>query len=171
MFFGDVPSANVVQRSVVGLSHHPVDRLDVAVLGIRERIVDQRVQTGRHAERVGQHDRGFDVSQFPDLRVTGHFAVTVADADGCRQLVPENIAGMGNDGRDARAYRVAFDQRGVADPDALHVRDRVERSGSENTVLDSVVAHPALAGKRARRHEKAERQKKCFHALLVWFFS
>lgn len=101
MFFGDVPSANVVQRSVVGLSHHPVDRLDVAVLGIRERIVDQRVQTGRHAERVGQHDRGFEVSQFPDLRVTGHFAVTVADADGCRQLVPENIAGMGNDGRDA----------------------------------------------------------------------
>ena len=82
----------------------------------------------------------------------------------CRKIL------LGNDGRDARAYRVAFDQRDVADPDAFHVRDRVERSGSENTVLDSVIAHPALAGKRARRHEKAERQKKCFHALLVWLF-
>ena len=122
-----VAAADVVQVAVVGLADQRIDGPHLLVAGQRQHVVEQGVGHARHVERGGERDRRLDLAQFVDLRGAGQLAEGVADEDRAGHLFAEQIAGMRQDRRDAGANIVAANQRGVADADAGHVGDGVER--------------------------------------------
>ncbi len=67
-----------------------------------------------------------------DLGHPGQLAVAVPDRDPGRDLVLEDVAAVGDDGRDARPDVFAFDERDLADLDPGDVGDGVERPGRED---------------------------------------
>ncbi len=148
--FGDVAAADVIQPAVVGFADDWVHGKHVGVRGKGKGVIDQRVGRGRHAERVGQHDRRFDIAQLRDLRGAGQLAEAVADVHGGRNLVLEDVARVGQDGRHTGAYVVAFDQALLPDQHARHVGDRIPLARLQHTDPDAVVAQVRVSGIRGQ---------------------
>src|SRR5690606_36300362 len=146
---GDVAAADVVEVAVVGFADHRIDRTHVVVPGEGERVVDQRVRRGGHGERVGRHDRGFDVAQLRDLGGAGQLAEAVADVHRGRHLLAEDVARVRHDRGDAGAHVVAANQGLVADGHAGDVGDRVPVPRGQDAERDPVVAQvPVLRVRR-----------------------
>ena len=97
---------------------------------------DQGVTHDADTVRVGQADRRGQQPGLADPLQAGQLAVSVEPMRARKQrLLPDHTGG--HDHRHARAHRtraaaqgtIALDQGDVADPDARHVGDRVERPG------------------------------------------
>ena len=129
----DVEAVDVVEEAVPGLADdRQAPRADsLAVL----RRGDERVAHDADGVRVRQPDRRRQQPGVADPFEPGQLTVAV---DPVR--AGEERLGRRQDDGDSRPDAVAFDQRRVADPDPLDVRDRVRRAGWETADLDSEVA-------------------------------
>jgi hypothetical protein len=78
----------------------------------------------------------------PHLKEPGRLSEAVSDPHGGRRLPPENISRVRKDGGHARADRGPFDDRPVADADAIHIGDRVPLSGREDSDANAEVTDP-----------------------------
>ena len=113
---GDVAAPDVAEPAVVRLSDDRVDRRDLLISGEAERPVDDGVGGRGDAQSVGQDDGRFDRAQLLDLGHPGQLAVAVSDRDPGRDLVLEDVAAVGDDGRDARPDVLPFDERDSGRP-------------------------------------------------------
>jgi hypothetical protein len=138
----DVEAANVVQPAVVGFADQRVHRSDLLVAGLRDRVACDRVDRSADAQRVRQHDRCFNRAELGDLRRSRQLPKRVADEHGAGHLVLKHVAAVRHDRRHAGADAVALHDRGVADPDAVHVGNRVEWAGRVDAGRDADVARP-----------------------------
>ena len=136
----DRTRADVIQIAVVGLGDDRVGGAHVFVAGKIQQPGQHRVGRARHAERTGQHDRRFELTELIDLGRAGEFAKSVSDDDRRGQLVAKWIAAVGEDCRDAGIDRVAARDRGMTDPDAGDVGDGVERTGGNGAYGDTEVS-------------------------------
>ena len=90
--------------------------------------------------RVRERDRGRQVAGFAHPLEAGQFAVPVQPV-----CAGEAWEVRGNDDRDARANRVALDERRVPDAHPRDVRDRVDRPRLEVADHDPEVARSHAA--------------------------
>ena len=96
--------ADVVERAVVRLAHERVHRAHVLVAGLGERPGHDRLDRGPDRERVRQHDRRLDGPQLAHLGRARELPERVADEDGSRHLLLEEVAPVGQHGGDAGAH-------------------------------------------------------------------
>ena len=129
----DVHAADIVQVTVVGLTHDGVDRPLVLVAGLHQRVADDTLQACRYTQRVGQDDGCLDVAQFVHLGHTRQFAESVAHIDGCRHLLAEDVALVRHDSGNAGAHAVTLDEGHMTHRHPRHVGDGIVLSCFENT--------------------------------------
>ena len=168
MLAPDVEAPDVVQATVVGFSDERVHAPDVIVSRLRDRPGDDRLDRRSDAERVGQDDRALNCAQFVHLRGAGELAEGVADEHGPGHLVPEQVAGVRQDGGHARAHAVALDDRRVADADAGDIGNRVVGARLENSRPDAEIACAGPIGlapmnQRRTNHERPNDEKHSLH--------
>ena len=92
-------AADIVQLTVVGLAHHRIDRINVPVAFLAEGVFDDSLYGEAYTKSIGKDDGGLYVTQFLHLGAACQLAKSIADKDGCGDLLPENIAVVGEDGR------------------------------------------------------------------------
>jgi hypothetical protein len=128
-----VEAVDVVEQAVPGLAD---DRkapavLSVTLLGGR----DEAIPDDADGVRVRQPDRRRQQPGVADPLEARQLAVAVDPV-----CAGEERPGRRQDDCDPRPDALALDQRGVADADAVHVRNCVRRSRWETADLDSEVA-------------------------------
>ena len=80
--------------------------------------------------------------------------------DGRGDAIEEDVAGMGQDGGDAGPDGVAQAHRGLADPHAGDIGDRVQRSRWERAGDDAEIAGArGVLGVRRRGHEQGKQEE------------
>ena len=126
---GGPAGTNVVEAGVVGLSDHGIERHDALVARLAERPAVDGLNGPTDRQRVGEHDRRFDLAELLHLRCTSELAEAVEHCQPGRQLVAAEIAVVRHDGRGAGAQALALDHRHLTDANAGHVGDGVERAG------------------------------------------
>ena len=143
VFARDRQRADVVQApAVVGLAHHRVHRADLFIARLRERPAHDRVHRGSHRQGIGEDDGGLDRAELLHLRGARELPERIAHEHRTRHLVLEQVAAVGQHGRDAGAHALAFDERHLADPHTRHVGDGVLRTGREDAGGEAQVARP-----------------------------
>ena len=75
----DPPRPNVVERSIIRLGHHGIDRADVGHARLLEHPAHHRIGGFPDAERTGEKDRCLELAELPKLRRAGDLPETVAD--------------------------------------------------------------------------------------------
>ena len=120
---------------------------DLLVSREAERPIDDGVGGRRDAQGVGQDDRGLERAELFDLGHAGELAVAVGDRDPGRDLVLEDVAAVGEDGRDAGPDVLPFDERDLADLDPGDVGDGVERAGREDADDEAEFPGPGPVGR------------------------
>ena len=124
--------ADVVQATVVRLAHDRVHRAHGLAAGLGEREGHHGLDRHADGEGVGEDDGRLDRAELAHLGRARELPERVADEDGSRHLLLEEVPPVGQDGGDARSDRVALDEGHLADAHAGDVRDRVQRSGRED---------------------------------------
>ena len=117
-------------------------------------MVDQGIGHTPDVERVGQRNRRLDLAQLAHLLEAARLAVAVDRVHGGGDFVAEEVAGMGQDHRDAGARRTgAGHQRAVAEADGrlayLHagdVGDGIPRAGRQAPEVVQTQGASAQAG-------------------------
>ena len=148
-------SSDVVQAAVIRLADDGVDGSDLFVAGLRQCVRDDTFDAGADTQRVGQHDRRFDLTELEHLCGSGQLAERVADEHRAGHLLLEQVAAVRQDCRDAGPDVVAFDDRRVPDLHAFDIGDRVERSRWKDArgEADFARARPLLSA-----HERGDRR-------------
>ena len=103
-----VKTANIIEPAVVGFSDESVGARDIFVAGFSDSPMSDCGGSIKDTERVGQDNGSFDLTEFVDLRGADEFAESIVDEDGAGDFVLKEIAGVGEDGGNARADVVAF---------------------------------------------------------------
>ena len=125
-----VKALHVVQSAVGGLGH---DRIPKRARRIAlDHPVDHGVPDSADAERVGDHDRGFEDPDLLDPVGAGHVAVAVAGVEGGKHRFERGFAPRQNGGDPGSnrsladdPFSFALDQGDEADLDSGHVGDGV----------------------------------------------
>ncbi len=143
---------NIVQKSVVDVADHGVDRAgrDTDLGACRAGVAHHGVGDPVHRQGVGEGNGRFDGAEFPDLVKSGGFPEAVEHETARLDFFPENIPSMGKDDGDAGPYRAladfkgafAFDQGEVADPDTRYVGNGVVFSRFERAENDAKIPWP-----------------------------
>ena len=107
----DVPADNVVEEAIVALPYNGVERVDARVGACQE--VHQRVGNAPGAQSPGQGDGSLDYAQLLDLQKADRLAEPVQHVHGRGNLVPEQVALVGHDYRNARTHRPTADPHGA----------------------------------------------------------
>jgi hypothetical protein len=157
-----VHPANIVQAAVIGFPNQGVDRPHAFVAGQRQRVLDHALHAGPHVERVGEDDRGFDGSEFLDLRGPGQLAERIAHEYRARDLLLKQVAARRHNRRHSGADLFALNQSYVAHSHARDIRDGIQRSGREDPGRQTQVAGPRPfgLGPRLRNDQRdAERRE------------
>jgi hypothetical protein len=166
MLIGDSARANVVEAPVVGFADDRVHREHAFVARLRERPAHRALGNLSDGQRVRQQDRRFDFTELHDLGRAHELAEAVADDHCRRHLVLEHVAFVRDDGRHAGANTIAFDDRAVADANATHIGDCVERAGIEDTDGHAELAQARAllvfgpcCGHRSKQDNRGDRQQ------------
>ena len=120
--------ANGVQATVICFADDGIDRGDAFHSWLCDELRDECVGRAPDAQGTGEQDWRFEFAEFLDLGGAHELAEGVADVDGCGNAIEEEIAGVRQDGRDARMDGVAADDGGVADFHAVDIGDGVVRA-------------------------------------------
>ncbi|HUF74774.1 MAG TPA: P1 family peptidase [Longimicrobiales bacterium] len=158
----DGACAYVVQRAVVGLPHHRVDRAHVLHPVPREHPRDERIGRPPDAQRAGEQNGRLELSELPDLRDPEELAEAIADVHRRGHAGAERVAPVRNDGGHARAHPRRLDDGCMADLDTRDVGDRVVLARREDADDDADVARPRsldvlrpdLAGQRGGQGDR-----------------
>ena len=78
MIAGHVQAADVVEPAVVRFADERVDRTDLLVARLGDRVADDSVNRDADAERVREDDRRFDGAELRDLRRARQLAKRIA---------------------------------------------------------------------------------------------
>ena len=125
---------DVVEQRVVALGHDGQRNVVAASDGgmMFDHPADDAVRGAPDVERIGQHDRFFEIARLVDPMRSRHLAVAVEGKEGGRDLVIPGI-GIGQNGGRARADVAAFDFCQMCDPNAADVGDRVQGTRREES--------------------------------------
>ena len=132
---------------------------------LRDLPLDDRVAHDADAVRVGDRDRTFEQPALLDPGRAGHLAVAVEREPRGEHRIGVGLAARMHDGH-AGAHRAladdqlaaAGDQRGVADLDAGHVGDRIERPGGAANRQLEITLSRLLRLQNARQREESHQQ-------------
>jgi hypothetical protein len=91
MIASDVQAADVVEPAVVRLANERVDRTDLLVARLGDRVADDGVNRHADAERIRQDDRRFDRAELRDLRRARQLAKRIADEHRAGDLVLKQL--------------------------------------------------------------------------------
>ncbi len=142
----DRHAADVVQARVIRFTHDRIDRADRFVAQLRQRIGHDRLKSGADGQCVGQDDRRLDRPQLLDLCRAGELSEGVAHKHGAGDLLLEEIAAVGEDGRHAGVDLIPLVDGRLPDSNATDVGDGIQRPGWEDARRDTQVtrSRPAL---------------------------
>ena len=135
-----VHAADIVQAAVVRLAHERVDRPDLLVARLRERVPHDRLHRRADARACWSAR-----SASRSCRARRPASSPRACRTRCRRtprppLCPETDCRRAARWRSRRSGRIALDERGVADPHAGDVGDRVERTRRKYARVDIEIA-------------------------------
>ena len=131
----DMTTAEVVQERVVALADDRVDgagcRPDLRTL--REQVIEQSLGRSSNGQRVRQRDRRLELAELRDLEQPDRLAEPVDHVARRDHLLAKQVPTMRADDRNPGLHRRVrrIDHRPMPDPNARHVRDRVQRPGRE----------------------------------------
>ena len=161
----DVKPVDVVQPAIPGFGDHRQRPIVAGRVrgGVRHAPLNHRVAHHAHAVSVGDHHRAFEKSGFLDPCGAGHLAVAVLREPGGEYRIGKRVRAAGQHGRHAGAHRTladlqfarSGDQRRVADRDAGHVRDGIERSGGAVEGHSQIPCAGLFSGRGRRRTRAA----------------
>src|SRR5690242_968770 len=140
IFGANVESANVIEPAVVGFADDGIDATHFLVARLSQgptRYCGRRVPD---AERVGEYDGSFDLTQLHYLRGADEFAKRVIDINGAGNFVLKKISRVRQDCGNASANIFAFDDGDLAHLDAGDVSDGVVGAGVVDTWMDAELA-------------------------------
>ncbi len=165
--FVDGTHDDVVEMRIVALAdqrnHHV--RLVGQIGKSFEHVLDGRPRDDAHGMGVGEHDRRLDDAPLPHLGQSRHLAAPVEDERPTDDAMGEDVVFDRPDRRDAGPHRprarfqgiVEVEERRVPDAAPLDIRDRVVRSGLEQTEREAEVAQTGSSheGPRGSKRGKA----------------
>ncbi len=163
MFRVHMKAVDIVQPAVPGLAHHrqrpPVLGVDIETI---ERPADHRIAHHADAVGIGDHHRAVHQPGFLDPGGAAHLAVAVLAEPAGKHRIRRIVAPTWQDGGHAAAHHgsavgcigCAGNQGVVANLDAAHIGDGVERSGR------ALERNPEVAGTRLniRRQRRAQQR-------------
>jgi hypothetical protein len=138
--------ADVVQRSIIGLSDDWIDRSYVRHAGLLEHPADQCVGSFPNAKRAGQEQRSFELAELSELGDARDFAESIPNVKRRGHTVGEEISSVRQNRGHARPHRIPFDDRRLSDADPRHVGDRIELARGKNARFDAEISRPGPLG-------------------------
>ena len=151
---GHVHPVGVVEQPIPGLADHGQGPEEGSGRLASNALSHKGIADDAHRVGIGDRNDPAEHARFPNPLEAGHLAVAIEDVRGGEHGFLPDIAPMWNHHRDPGPDRanshlewpVAFDDRGVTDPDTRHVRDRIQRTRRHRPDDDAQVSSPRVTG-------------------------
>jgi hypothetical protein len=142
--FCNVPSADVVQPPIVGFTYNGIYRLNIFISLLLKAVLNHALDTGRHAEGVGQDHGGLKISQLPHLRSACQFSEAVAYINSGGYFFLKDISIMREDGGYACTHRCTGSEGNMPYKNASNICDGIQLSRLKHTDPDAMIPRPFL---------------------------
>ena len=129
-----------------------------AIPGCSSIHADQGIGGLPDAECTGEENGRLELTQLVHLGRAEQLPEAVADVDRSGHPIEEEISAVGQDGGDAGADRIADRDRGMPDPNARNIGDRVARAGlvDAGCHAEGAGADSRLGSERRGRQQQAD---------------